>query len=148
MGLSQQPTVIDATDLILGRMASVVAKRLLMGERIVIVNAEKTVVSGKRHMVVGEYKKALEIRTLASLEKSPYRPRRPDVIVKSVVEGMLPKDNWRGRQALKRLRVYVGCPLEYKDVEKETIPQASSKRLKHGYVYLGDVAKEIGWNPR
>ncbi|RLI06236.1 50S ribosomal protein L13, partial [Candidatus Bathyarchaeota archaeon] len=39
-------SVIDASGLILGRMASIVAKRLLEGEQIEIVNAEKAVVSG------------------------------------------------------------------------------------------------------
>jgi len=38
-----QASVIDAKDLVLGRMASAVAKRLLNGEKIIIVNAEKAV---------------------------------------------------------------------------------------------------------
>ncbi len=40
------PTVVDASGLILGRAASVIAKRLLNGESIVVVNAEKAVVTG------------------------------------------------------------------------------------------------------
>ncbi|RLI36579.1 hypothetical protein DRO60_05575, partial [Candidatus Bathyarchaeota archaeon] len=54
-------TVIDATGLVLGRMASIVAKRLLMGERIAIINAEKAVISGKKKAIVNRYKDRLQI---------------------------------------------------------------------------------------
>ena len=58
---STQTTIIDASNLILGRMASVVAKRLLQGENIIVVNAEKAVVSGKKKAVVRERKEFLEV---------------------------------------------------------------------------------------
>ncbi len=58
---AQGTTIIDAEGLILGRMASLVAKRLLNGERIEIVNAENAVVSGKRKMFIKERKEFLEV---------------------------------------------------------------------------------------
>ena len=54
-------TLINAEGLILGRMASKVAKKLLNGERIIIVNAEKAVISGKRKSKMAEAKKFLEV---------------------------------------------------------------------------------------
>ena len=56
---SKHVTVVDANNLILGRMATVVAKRLLQGESIIILNAEKTVISGKRLSRVKEAKRKL-----------------------------------------------------------------------------------------
>ena len=53
--------IIDATEMILGRMASIIAKRLLQGEIIVIVNAEMAVISGKRLSRVKEAKTFLEV---------------------------------------------------------------------------------------
>jgi large subunit ribosomal protein L13 len=44
--------VIDATDLILGRMASTVAKLVLKGERVIIINAEKALISGNKKNIV------------------------------------------------------------------------------------------------
>ena len=44
-------TIIDASNLLLGRLASIIAKRLLSGEEIIVVNAEKAVISGNRENI-------------------------------------------------------------------------------------------------
>jgi len=54
-------TIIDADKLILGRMASIVAKRLLNGEMIIIVNAESTVISGSRRNIIADQLKTLQL---------------------------------------------------------------------------------------
>jgi len=138
------PTVIDAKGLILGRMASVVAKRLLQGESIVIVNAAEAVISGKRLSIVREAKEFLQV---GHPRKGPFHPRRPDQIVRRTIRGMLPRRKWKGRQALKRLRVHIGVPEELRGVEMETIPEAKAEKLKCPYITVGQLAKEIGWNP-
>jgi len=138
----QSQTVIDASGLILGRMASVVAKRLLLGESIVIVNAEKATVSGKRLSRVREAKAFLEV---GHPGKGPFHPRRPDQIVRRTVRGMLPHRLPKGQVAFKRLRVFLGVPSEFKDVKFQTIPQAGVDKLKCPYVTVGEFAKEIGY---
>jgi len=137
-------TIIDATDLILGRMASVVAKRLLMGEHIAIINAEKAVISGKRKMVVRRYKERLQI---GHYRKGPYWPRRPDRIVWRTIRGMLPRYKDKGKRALRRLKVFIGVPEELRGVEAQTIPEARAEKLKCPYITVGELAKEIGWRP-
>lgn len=137
--------VIDASGLILGRMASKVAKMLLNGETVYIVNAEKAVISGKRKAVIARRKKKLEIRTLMNVSKAPKRPRMPHLIVKRAVRGMLPIRTPRGRAAYKRLRVFIGVPPELKGARFETIPEASASKLKCKYITVGELAKEIGW---
>ena len=137
-------TVIDATGLILGRMASVVAKRLLMGEHIAIVNAEKAVISGRRKAIVRRYKERLQI---GHYRKGPYWPRRPDRIVWRTIRGMLPRYKEKGKKALKRLRVFIGVPEELKGVQAQTIPEARADKLKCPYITVGELAREIGWNP-
>lgn len=139
-----QVTVIDASGLILGRMSSIIAKRLLQGENIVIINAEKAVISGKRKPVIRERKEFLEV---GHPWKGPYHYRRPDRIVRRTIRGMLPYHQSKGKQAYKRLRVYIGIPEEFKDKPHETIPEASSKKLKCHFITVGELAKEIGWNP-
>jgi len=138
----QPQTVIDASSLILGRMASVVAKRLLLGESIVIVNAEKATISGRRLSRVREAKAFLEV---GHPGKGPFHPRRPDQIVRRTVRGMLPHRLPKGQAAFKRLRVFLGVPLEFKDVAFQTIPQADVDKLKCPYVTVGEFAKEIGY---
>jgi len=140
----QPSTVIDASGLILGRMASVVAKRLLLGEPIAIVNSEKAALSGKRLSRVKEARAFLDI---GHPKKGPFHPRRPDQIVHKTVKGMLPHRQPKGETALKRLRVFLGVPAELKNAPFQTIPEAHSSRLKGPYVTVGEFAKEIGYKP-
>ena len=146
--MSQQITIVDAEGQILGRMASLVAKRLLMGEKIIIVNAEKAVISGNRHSILREYKEyVLSKKTWKMPEKGPKKYKRPDIIVKRVIRGMLPYKQWKGRRAYKNLRVYIGIPEEYVDKPKVKFPQADASRLARKYITVGELAKEVGWNP-
>jgi len=138
----QPSTIIDASGLILGRMASTVAKRLLSGEPIVIVNAEKAALSGKRLSRVKEARAFLDI---GHPGKGPFHPRRPDQIVRKTVKGMLPRRQPKGEIALKRLQVFLGVPAELKNAPLQTIPEAHVNRLKCPYVTVGEFAKEIGY---
>ena len=136
-------TIIDAEGLILGRMASIVAKRLLRGERIDIINAEDAVVSGKRLMVIGESKEFLEVGGRS--RKGPIHHRKPDAIVRRTIRGMLPHRKMRGREAFRKLRVHIGVPRELESSASESIPDASVERLQGRYVTVGEIAKNIGW---
>jgi len=141
---AEHTTVIDAKGLVLGRMASVVAKRLLQGETITIVNAEKAVITGKRSSVIGKAKAFLEV---GHPRKGPYHSRRPDRIVRETVRGMLPRRKPKGQQAYKRLKVFLNVPQELKDKEAQTIPEVNVEKLKCPYITIGEMAKEIGWTP-
>jgi len=143
-GRDQPSTVIDASGLILGRMASIVAKRLLSGEPIVIVNPEEAVLSGKRLSRVKEARAFLDI---GHPRKGPFHPRRPDQIVHRTVRGMLPHRQPKGEMALRRLRVFLGVPVKLKDVGFQTIPEAHVSKLKCSYVTVGELAREIGYKP-
>ncbi|MGP8321361.1 MAG: 50S ribosomal protein L13 [Methanosarcinaceae archaeon] len=134
--------VINADGLIMGRLASTVAKRLLAGEEIGIVNAEKAVISGSKVTTFKEYK---EIRNMGTREFGPYFPKRPDRILKRTVRGMLPYKRLRGKEAMARLNIHVGIPSELKGVELITIENASMNRLgSNKYIRLGDISKHIG----
>ena len=142
--MSKPVTMINAEGLILGRMASMVAKRLLNGEEITIVNAEKAVLSGKKKSKVRE---AMEFLSVGGPKMGPFHYRRPDRIVRKTVRGMLPYRQTKGKNAYKRLRVFIGTPEELKDQKMETLTDAQAAKLSCPYFTLGEYAKEIGWNP-
>jgi large subunit ribosomal protein L13 len=139
--INQTITIIDAEGLILGRMASIVAKRLLESEKITIVNAEKAVLSGKKKSKVKEAKRFLEV---GHPKKGPFHYRRPDRIVRKTVRGMLPYKQPKGKQAYKRLKVFIGIPEELKEQKTETLAEAYAEKLKCPCFTLGELAKEIG----
>jgi len=133
---------INATDLIVGRLATRVAKSLLLGEEIVIVNAEKAVMTGTKPLVLSKFKQRRE-RGIPL--KGPYFPKRADLILRRVIRGMLPYKQEKGELALKRLRCFVAVPESLVDQKFETFEEAhinNSNSLK--YVALATVAKELG----
>jgi large subunit ribosomal protein L13 len=141
--------LIDAEGLILGRVASVVAKLLKYGYRVYVVNAEKAVISGDPQMVKESYAKWFEIKTLRNPQKwSPHRPRNPISMLKYAVRGMLPKHPFKKVVLLRRLKVYVGFPEELRKLNLQPIkiPEANASKLGNRYITVGDVAKYLGWS--
>ncbi len=136
-------TIVNGEGLILGRMCSSVAKRLLNGEQIIIVNAEKIVISGKRKSKVKEAHEFLEV---GAPERGPFHSRRPDRIVRKTIRGMVPWSQPKGKSAYKRLKVYLGVPNELKGRQMETDKYAQASKLTGPHFTLGELAIEIGWN--
>jgi large subunit ribosomal protein L13 len=137
-------TVIDARDHVLGRLSSILAKRLLNGEKIVVVNAEKAVITGERSMVFERY---LEKYERGSKEKGPYYPRHPERIFKRTVRGMLPWKSKRGREAYRNLKVFIGIPDELKEREREVVEEALLEKISktEKYVTVGEVSQFLGY---
>jgi len=142
--LGDEFTVIDASGHILGRLSSKIAKRLLNGERIVVVNVEKVIITGEKYMVFERYKEKYD---RGSKEKGPYFPRHPERIFKRTVRGMLPWKSSRGREAYRRLRVFVGVPEELKNMNFEVIEEAILEKVSKTdkYVSLAEVSRHLGY---
>ena len=143
MQVAKTSVIINGEGLILGRMCSKVAKRLLNGEEVIVVNAEKVVLSGKKKSKVAEAKQFLEV---GAPERGPFHSRRPDRIVRKTVRGMVPWKQAKGKSAYKRLKVYLGVPAELKGQDMETIEEVSASKLRGPHFTLGELAVEIGWN--
>ena len=135
-------TVIDGENLLLGRMCSLIAQRILAGEEIAIINAEKVIVSGSRAMIMEEY---YTKRVRGSVEGGPFYPRRPDQIVKRTVRGMIPYKTRPGAAAVRRVKAYVGVPYALKDAEAEVLEAAHRDRLSSArYVTVGAISTNLG----
>ncbi len=145
---SKRTLIVDATNQILGRLASIIAKKLLEGYSVIVVNAEKAVVSGEPKRVIMGYKLIEKVRTLHNPYKSGIRrPKAPHNIFKRTVKGMLPIDKPKGRAAYKRLKVFIGVPPELSSKKDEFIrfPEADVSRLGNKYITLYELSKHLGW---
>jgi len=132
-------TIIDADGAILGRMCTNVAKRLLGGEEIAIVNSEKTIISGKKSSIKENYRKKREVGTY---RKGPFFPRMPDQLVKRTVRGMIPYQTPQGRTAFKKLKCYIGIPKEFKGKKFEKIKDAESKPVE--FITVEELSRSLG----
>jgi large subunit ribosomal protein L13 len=141
--MSNEPILLDATDQILGRLASYAAKSALSGNMVVVLNAEKAIISGRKSNIVEEAKRRLETRTLANQTTAPVHQRRPDLYFRRVVRGMLPWKKAKGKAAFHRVFVFMGVPEEYSKKKAARVPDADASKLRTAYMTLEDLAKEI-----
>jgi len=138
-----EPLLVDANNTVAGRLATAVAKQLLQGEYVIVINAEKAVLSGDRSSLVQQYKERLGIRTRSAPWKGPLHPRQPDRILRRIIRGMVPWKKDRGRNAMKRLRVYTGNPEGI--TTKRLLDVSGYERTGRRTIYLGEIAQELGW---
>lgn len=137
--------VVDGTELVAGRLASITAKCLLKGERVSIVNCENIMLSGNRANIIKEYRDFLEIASIIHPKHGPFHPRRPDTIITRMIRGMLPRKKPSGRAAHKRLRAYIGVPKQLKSVKKVRFDRARIKKPSANYTTMADLGRTIGW---
>ncbi|MCI4368367.1 MAG: 50S ribosomal protein L13 [Thermoplasmata archaeon] len=133
--------VVDANGLVLGRAASLIAKKLLQGDTIVVLNAEKSVVTGSRENILSFY---VANRARGSKRTGPHYPRYPDRIFRRTVRGMLPHLKTRGKEALDRLTVYIGAPGEYSGSPRLIIEQAKARPALRAPMTLEEISRLLG----
>ena len=134
--------IIDATDLIAGRIASYSAKKALLGETVDIINAENALITGNKKEVLAHYKHK---RDRGTPGKGPFYPRRANMILKRIIRGMLPHSQAKGREALKRIKCYIGVPESLNGKETQTIPGANKSKLEtKKYISLKKLSENLG----
>ena len=149
----QEFLLIDATDKILGRFCSQIAKKALLGEKIVIINAKNAIISGTKQDIHEKYLDKLNISTATNPRRGPFWPRRPDRFMRNVINKMLPRKKLRGKEAIRRVHIYIGdIPDRFKNRYQKLIPyeidNSDRKRLSYynKYITLENLCSRIGWN--
>ena len=140
-----RPIVVDATDHIAGRLSANVAKLLLKGNRVSVINCEKIMISGTRSNIIKEYREFLEIASILNPKHGPFHPRRPDTILKKMIRGMLPRKKPSGLSAHTRLRTYIGSPKELGAFERIQFEKAKIRGASANYTTMGELGRTIGW---
>ena len=140
--------IIDATDLVLGRMGTVIAKTALLGGAVDIVNCEESVILGSKNEILEKYKRNNQRGIPA---KGPFFYRKPDMFVKRSIRGMLPYKKERGMKAFKSIKCHIGIPENFKNQKIETVDKANiiknpSERIVN-YTKIKDICMYFGWVP-
>jgi len=135
--------IIDAKNAILGRLSTYVAKHLLLGNKIEVVNCEEALVSGTKSDILNNYIRRIDRKAPG---KGPYLYRRPDMFVRRTIRGMLPFKRARGREAFKNIKCHLGIPENLKNEKAFAFEDASVNRLKSSdYLKVKDICNAIGW---
>lgn len=128
--------IIDGENAILGRLASYIAKQVLRGEEIIVVNCEKIIITGKSKNIKSEFLK--KRGKTGSGQKGPKISRTPEKIVKKAIQGMLPDHRkGRGKEASKKIKCYTGVPEKFKEEKK--ITSGKEKNIK--FIKINELTK-------
>lgn len=158
------PVVIDANNMILGRLATQVAE-IILGKKaevggigvdgkpttvkvqpddmVYIINADKCVITGHPGVTTQRYIQRMHIKTLTNPRRGPFHPRQPEAIVRRAVRGMIPWKKSNGKEAYRRLRVFVGTPEEASPSVALILPDASAADKLAKQITVGELARRI-----
>ena len=124
--------VVDAKDAVLGRLATAIASRLRgkhnpmytphadTGDSVIVVNAEKIVLTGRKLEQKNYYRHSGYMGGLKTITAKKLIEKRPEDVIRFAVKGMLPK-NKLGRRLYKKLHVYAGENHPHSAQQPETV---------------------------
>merc|ERR1719476_190606 len=144
----ENTVVIDGRDHLLGRLASIVAKELLAGQKVVITRCEEVCISGSLVRNRVKYAQFRRKRMNTNPRKGPFHFKSPARIVWRTIRGMVHQKTARGQAAIGRLSTFEGIPHPYDKMKRKVVPAALRvMRLKptREYTVLGDLANSVGW---
>mmetsp|Transcript_2321 Transcript_2321/g.3292 ORF Transcript_2321/g.3292 Transcript_2321/m.3292 type:complete len:205 (-) Transcript_2321:133-747(-) len=140
--------VIDARAHLLGRLASVVAKELLSGQRVVLVRCEGINISGELFRNKLKWESFRRKRTNTNPKKGPIHFRSPADYTRRTIRGMIPHKTHRGALAMDRLKCCVGIPKPYDKIKRVVVPSAlrvTHLRPGRKFTVLGELCQNAGW---
>ncbi len=117
--ISREWYVVDATDMVLGRLATRIATKLRgkdkamytphndTGDFVIVLNADKIKVTGNKLEQKTYYKHTNHPGGIKSRTLKVMLEKKPEAVLEIAVRGMLPKSSL-GRQMLKKLKIYTG----------------------------------------
>ncbi len=118
--------IIDAKNLIVGRLATKVAKLALLGEDVTVLNCNESILTGKKKEILSAYQRK---RSMGTPTKGPVYHRSPEKMLKRIIRGMLPYKKPRGNAAFKKIKCYNTVPEQFQGKETLTLEEANVKKL-------------------
>ena len=115
----EKVVVIDCRNHLLGRLASIIAKELLCGQRVVCVRCEDINISGSFYRNKLKYLDKFRKRTNTNPAHGPFHFRAPARIFYRCIRGMIPHKTHRGKCAMERLKCFEGVPPPYDKMKKQ-----------------------------
>lgn len=144
----QKIVIVDAKDHLMGRLASVVAKELLNGQKVVVVRCEALQISGSLYRNKLKFDDFLLKRFSTNPSRGHFHERSPSKIFRRCVRGMMPYKTTRGAQCLDKLEAYEGIPEKYETKKKWIVKEALRVvkiQAHRKFCVLSDLSQRVGW---
>ena len=140
--------IIDTRGHLLGRLASVIAKELLLGQNVVALRCEDINISGSLYRNKLKYASFKKKHMNTNPKQGPLHYRQPSKILWRTIRGMIPHKTARGAAALDRLKSFEGMPHPYDRKKRMVVPAALKVlrlRPERKFCRLGDLSSHFGW---
>ncbi len=135
--------IIDAKGLVAGRLSTKVAKSLINGESVIVLNAEEAVMTGNRTSIIEKFKTRVDAAVKSNPHYGPKYSRIPDRMFRRMVRNMLPTKKRAKERLIKKLSVYNSVPKELAKEKAQTFETFKCNE-RHGYMTFKEIALELG----
>lgn len=140
--------IVNAKGHVAGKLATHVAKNIVEGQKVIVINTEDIVLTGPIERSIGKFKSYLNKRRLTKPEKGQKHHRLPSMFFQRIVRRMVPKKKIKGQRALTLLKVHESCPDEFINSKWMTCPKALLENTSNPirkFFYLKDLLVKFGW---
>ncbi len=135
--------IVDGKNLVAGRLASKVAKAIVKGEKVIVINAEDVIIRGNKESTLEKFYE----RTHAAVHSNPhYGPkydRVPSKILRRMIKGMLPKGPRAVERYIKMVTIYNSTPKLMPKDEVVTFKEMEFDGNKN-YITLKELGTLLG----
>jgi len=134
---------VDVKGLVAGRVATKIAKALINGENVIVINAENAIIVGNKENIMQKYKMRVDAAVKSNPHYGPKYSRVPSSIFKRMVRNMLPTKGSTKDKMIKKLKVYNATP---KELAKEKMQEFMEYKCneRHSYMTLKEIALQLG----
>lgn len=140
--------VVNAQGHVAGKLATFVAKNILEGQKVIVINTEYLVLTGPIERSVGKFTRYLNKRRLTKPENGQKHHRSPSMFFRRIVRRMVPKRIVRGQKALTLLSTYESCPDDLIHSKWVVCPKALLKNtadpIRKSF-YIKELLIKFGW---
>lgn len=140
--------IVNAQGHVAGKLATFVAKNILEGQKVIVINTEYLVLTGPIDRSVGKFTRYLNKRRLTKPENGQKHHRSPSMFFRRIVRRMVPKRIVRGQKALTLLKTYESCPDELISSQWLVCPRALLKNTAdpiRKFFFIKDLLVKFGW---
>ena len=135
--------IVDAKGLVAGRLASKVAKAVVRGESVTIVNAEEAVIVGSKESTLAKYKMRVDAAVKSNPHYGPKYSRIPDRILRRMIRNMFPTKKRVKKRMIERLTVFNSIPKELAQEKMEKFEDMKCNE-RHSFMTLKELALLLG----
>ena len=135
--------IVDVKDMVAGRVASKIAKMIINGENVTVVNAQDVVVVGTPAGIMEKYERRVNAAVKSNPHYGPKYARIPDRMFRRMVRNMLPTQKSVKERIIKRLMVYNAVPVELAK-EKALVFDEYACNHRHHAMTFKEIATHLG----